>query len=108
MLLVKRELLEPLNRSALKIAKKVATSPIGAEPNLMAGNISNSNIWDDKDPKTHKEVEKMFSEMVSWAVDEGADMLIGETFYYAKEAYTALKVMKKTGLPKCHYDCAYG
>ena len=95
----KEELLEPLNRAALKIAKKVANSPLGKEPNLMAGNISNSNIWDAKDPKTHKEVEKMFSEMVEWAVDEGADMLIGETFYYAEEAYTALKVMKKSGLP---------
>ena len=95
----KEKLLEPLNRAALKIAKKVATSPIGKESNLMAGNISNSNIWDANDPKTHKEVEKMFSEMVDWAVDEGADMLIGETFYYAEEAYTALKVMKKTGLP---------
>ena len=52
-----------------------------------------------KIPKTHLEVEKMFSEMVGWAVDEGADMLIGETFYYAKEAFAALKVMKKTGLP---------
>ena len=83
----KEELLEPLNRAALKIAKKVATSPIGNEPNLMAGNISNSNIWNHKDPKTHLEVEKMFSEMVEWAVDEGADMLIGETFYYAEEAY---------------------
>ena len=95
----KEKLLEPLNRSALKIAKKVATSPIGKEPNLMAGNISNSNIWNEKDPKTHIEVEKMFSEMVEWAVDEGADMLIGETFYYAEEAYTALKIMKKTKLP---------
>ena len=28
----KEKLLEPLNRSALKIAKKVATSPIGKEP----------------------------------------------------------------------------
>ena len=52
----KEELLEPLNRSALKIAKKVATSSIGNEPNLMAGNISNSNIWNDKDSKTHLEV----------------------------------------------------
>ena len=95
----KEKLLEPLNRASLKIAKKVADNPIGAEPNLMAGNISNSNIWNDKDPKTHLEVEKMFSEMVGWAVDEGADILIGETFYYAKEAYAALKVMKKTGLP---------
>ena len=95
----KEELLEPLNRAALKIAKKVATTPIDGESNLMAGNISNSNIWNDKDPKTHKKVEKMFSEMVGWAVDEGADILIGETFYYAEEAYTALKVMKKSGLP---------
>ena len=65
----------------------------------MAGNISNSNIWNDKDTSQNKEVEKMFSEMVGWAVDEGADMLIGETFYYAEEAYTALKIMKQSGLP---------
>jgi len=95
----KEDMLEPLNRAALKIAKKIAINPIGKEPNLMAGNISNSNIWNNKDLKTHLEVEKMFSEMVEWAVDEGADILIGETFYYAEEAYKALKVMKKSGLP---------
>jgi betaine-homocysteine S-methyltransferase len=39
----------------------------------------------------------MFNEMVDWALDEGADMLIGETFYYAEEAYKALKVMRQTG-----------
>ena len=104
----KEKLLEPLNRSALKIAKKVATSPIGNEPNLMAGNISNSNIWNDKEPKTHIEVEKMFSEMVGWAIDEGADILIGETFYYAEEAYKALKVMKETGLPSVITIAPYG
>ena len=44
----KEELLEPLNRAALKIAKKVALdTPKEIEPNLMAGNISNSNIWND-------------------------------------------------------------
>ena len=37
----------------------------------------------------------MFSEMIGWAVEEGADMLIGETFYYAEEAYTALKSDEK-------------
>jgi len=96
----KEDLLEPLNRSALKIAKKVAVNtPKGTEPNLMAGNISNSNIWNHKDTSQNKEVEKMFSEMVGWAVDEGADILIGETFYYAEEAYTALKIMKQSGLP---------
>tara|TARA_Y100000590_G_scaffold53921_1_gene56287 strand:- start:1112 stop:2176 length:1065 start_codon:yes stop_codon:yes gene_type:complete len=95
----KEELLEPLNRSALKIAKKVSQNSLGNENNLMAGNISNSNIWKQDDKKSQLEVEKMFNEMVNWAVDEGADMLIGETFYYAEEAYKALKVMKQTGLP---------
>ena len=95
----KEDLLEPLNRQALKIAKKVATSPIGKEPNLMAGNISNSNIWNDRETSSNYKVEKMFQEMVGWAVEEGADILIGETFYYAEEAYLALKVMKETGLP---------
>ena len=104
----KEELLESLNRAALQIAKEVATSPLGDEENLMAGNISNSNIWKQDDKKSQLEVEKMFREMVAWAVDEGADMLIGETFYYAEEAYTALKVMKETGLPSVITIAPYG
>ena len=95
----KEELLEPLNRAALQIAKDVANSPMGEEQNLMAGNISNSNIWNNKDTAQNKEVKRMFEEMIGWAVDEGADILIGETFYYAEEAFTALKVMKQSGLP---------
>ena len=96
----KEQLLEPLNRSALKIAKKVALdTPKGVEQNLMAGNISNSNIWAEDDKDAQKEVYRMFSEMVDWAVDEGADMLVGETFYYAEEAYTALEIIQKAGLP---------
>ena len=92
-------MLEPLNRAALKIAKKVAlNTPKGMKPNLMAGNISNSNIWKDGDKKSQLEVEKMFDEMIGWAVDEGADILVGETFYYAEEAFKALEVMKRSGL----------
>ena len=98
----KEELLEPLNRSALKIAKKVALETPkrhfnqGSRPNLMAGNISNSNIWKHMMIKNlTKVVESMFSEMIGWAVEEGADMLIGETFYYAEEAFKALEIMKK-------------
>jgi len=104
----KEDQLESLNRAALQIAKDVATSPMGKEPNLMAGNISNSNIWKQDDKKSQLEVEKMFQEMVGWAVDEGADILIGETFYYAEEAYTALKVMKETGLPSVITIAPYG
>jgi hypothetical protein len=41
----KEDLLEPLNRAALQIANEVAADvPEGYEPNLVAGNISNSNM----------------------------------------------------------------
>ena len=57
----KEALLEPLNRAALQIAREVAD----LEPeNLMAGNISNSNIWDPSDPARQAEVRGMFEEMV--------------------------------------------
>jgi len=92
----KEELLEPLNRSALRIAREVADQVTG---NLMAGNISNSNIWDPADPARRAEVRGMFEEMVAWAVEEGADLIIGETFYYAEEALTALEVARSSGLP---------
>jgi len=92
----KEDLLEPLNRAALQIAREVADSRPG---DLMAGNISNTNIWDPADEERQSEVRSMFEEMVDWAVDEGADMIIGETFYYAGEALAALEVAKATGLP---------
>lgn len=92
----KEDLLEPLNRAALQIAREVADAHPG---DLMAGNISNSNIWDPADPKRQDEVRGMFSEMVGWAVEGGADLVIGETFYYAGEALAALEVAKSSGLP---------
>ena len=96
----KEELLEPLNRAALKIAKAVANDPgEGKEKNLLAGNISNTNIWDPKDQNKQHEVRSMFAEMIGWSVDEGADFVVGETFYYAEEAFKALEVMKKANLP---------
>jgi len=92
--------LEELNRSALKIAKQVAESvPEGEEPNLFAGNISNSNIWNPEEDKAQKQVREMYEEMVDWAAEEGADYIIGETFYYAEEAFLALDIIKNAGLP---------
>ena len=41
----------------------------------------------------------MFNEMIEWSVDEGADFVIGETFYYAEEAYAALDAIKNSSLP---------
>jgi len=42
-------------------------------------------------PSCPGEVRDMFEEMVGWAVEGGADLIIGETFYYAGEALAALK-----------------
>jgi betaine-homocysteine S-methyltransferase len=96
----KEDLLEPLNRAALQIANEVAADvPEGYEPNLVAGNISNSNIWNPDDTRSQQQVRKMFSEMVEWAVDEGVDYFIGETFYYAEEAFTALEVIQQSKKP---------
>lgn len=96
----KEDLFEPLNRAALQIANEVAADvPEDYEPNLVAGNISNSNIWNPNDSRSQMEVRKMFSEMVEWAVDEGVDYFIGETFYFAEEAFTALEVIQKSKKP---------
>ncbi len=92
----KEDLLEPLNRSALRIARDVADAVPG---NFMVSNISNTNIWDPADSAKQAEVRAMFEEMVGWAVEEGADLIIGETFYYAGEALTALEVARASGLP---------
>lgn len=92
----KEDLLEPLNRQALQIARKVASQRPG---DLMAGNISNSNIWDPQDQKARDTVRAMFREMVGWAVDEGADFIIGETFYYAEEAFAALEIIQEFDMP---------
>ncbi len=92
----KEDLLEPLNRAALQIAREVADARSG---NVMAGNISNSNIWDPADAQRQNEVRSMFREMVGWAVEGGADLIIGETFYYAGEALAALEIAKSSELP---------
>src|SRR3977135_4025649 len=83
----KEDLLEPLNRAALQIAREVADQRPG---DLMAGNISNTNIWDPEDTARQAEVRGMFEEMVGWAVEGGADLIIGETFSYAGEGLGGL------------------
>ena len=55
-----------------------------------------------------KIVEGMFSEMIGWAVEEGADMLIGETFYYAEEAFKALRGYEKNRFTNCINNISNG
>lgn len=87
--------LEPMNRQALAIAKKVARET----GSLFSGDICNTNVFDPADPATAKAARAMFEEQVGWAVDAGVDMIIAETFYYAQEALIAVDVARSAGVP---------
>ena len=93
-LIDKEHLLEPMNRNALAIAKRVADET-GA---LFAGDICNTNVFVG-DEGSRRVVRGMFEEQVGWAAEAGVDFVIGETFSYGEEALIALEAIKETGLP---------
>ncbi len=90
----KEHLLEKMNRDALEIAKGVARDT----GTLLAGNICNTNIFEPNDEARAK-VRAIFEEQVGWAVEAGADFIIGETISWGEEALIALDVIKASGLP---------
>jgi betaine-homocysteine S-methyltransferase len=94
-LIGKAELLEPMNRQALALAKQVADET----GTLLAGNICNTNVFQTGDADSAGQVRAMFDEQVGWAAEEGVDFVIGETFSYAEEALIALDVIRAAGLP---------
>ena len=91
----KEEILEPLNRQALAIAKEVADES-GC---LLAGNLSNTNIYDPADAGTHRLIRAAFEEQVGWAADAGVDFVIGETLGWLGEALMALEAIQAAGKP---------
>jgi len=93
----KEDLLEPLNRNAIRLAKEVSKEHPSEEA-LVAGNISNTNLFDPEDPESKEQVRQMFAEMVKWCKEEGVDFVHGETFYYHEEAVIALEEIRKQGL----------
>jgi betaine-homocysteine S-methyltransferase len=91
----KEDLLEPLNRNALQIARQVARET----GTLLAGDLSNTNLYTGEDGSTNRAVRKIFDEQLAWAMEAGIDMVIGETFSYLGEALIAVEAMRATGLP---------
>jgi betaine-homocysteine S-methyltransferase len=85
----REEVLEPLNRQALEIAKQVARE----SGTLFAGNISNTNVY-SPDDEARRRVRAMFAEQVAWAADAGVDYIIAETFGADEEAILACEVIK--------------
>jgi betaine-homocysteine S-methyltransferase len=92
-LIGREELLERINREALRIAREVARES-GA---LLAGDVCNTNVYEGSG--SDATVRAMFEEQVAWAAEAGVDFVIAETISWLGEALVATDVIKGTGLP---------
>ncbi|HWM76396.1 MAG TPA: homocysteine S-methyltransferase family protein, partial [Methylomirabilota bacterium] len=84
-----------INRTALRIAKKVARST----GTLLAGDICNTSIYDPNESKSHKQVRRIFEEQIEWAVEAGVDFIVAETYSFGGEALLALEAIRQSGRP---------
>jgi methionine synthase I (cobalamin-dependent) len=84
---------EEINRTAVRIANSVAE---GSDC-LVAGNISLTWMYDAADPKSADRVRELFDRQLGWQVDEGIDLVIGETFSALGEALLAVERIKAAG-----------
>ncbi|HEY7600568.1 MAG TPA: homocysteine S-methyltransferase family protein, partial [Candidatus Limnocylindrales bacterium] len=91
----KEEVLEPLNREALALAREVADE----SGTLLAGNLSNTNIYEADDAASHTLVRRAFEEQVGWALEANVDFVIAETISWLGEAMLALEAIKASGKP---------
>ncbi len=96
-LIGKEELLEPLQKNALKIAHDTAKEFPDLDL-MVCGDVANTNIYNPDDKQSHIECQKMYEEQVKWAKDSGVDFIIAETINFVGEMKIALKAIKDEGL----------
>ena len=96
-LIGKEELLEPLQKNALQIAKD-ARDEFKDLDLLVCGDVANTNIYDPNDKKSHSDCQKMYEEQVAWAKEAGVDFIVAETINWTEEMKIALKAIKEAGL----------
>ena len=96
-LIGKEDLLEPLQKNALQIAKD-ARDEFKNLDLLVCGDVANTNIYDPNDKKSHSQCQKMYEEQVSWAKEAGVDFIVAETINWTEEMKIALKAIKDEGL----------
>lgn len=84
---------EQINRAAVRIANDVASE----DDALVAGNISLTWMYDPDDPKSADRVRELFDRQLAWQVEEGVDLVIGETFGALGEALLAVERIKAAG-----------
>jgi betaine-homocysteine S-methyltransferase len=96
-LIGKENLLEPLQKNALEIAKASAKEFKDLDL-LVCGDVANTNIYDPSDIKTHSNCQKMYEEQIRWAKEAGVDFVVAETINWTGEMKIALKAIKDEGL----------
>ncbi|MGH2674884.1 MAG: homocysteine S-methyltransferase family protein [Actinomycetota bacterium] len=85
---------DEINRAAVRIAREAA-----GDDALVAGNLSLTWVYDPKDPGSADRVRAMFDRQLEVMVDQGIDLVIGETFTWLGEALIARERAARTGLP---------
>jgi len=96
-LIGKEELLEPMQKNALQIAKD-SRKEFKDLDLLVCGDVANTNIYDPDDKKSHSECQRMYEEQVFWAKEAGVDFVVAETINWTGEMKIALKAIKDAGL----------
>ena len=86
---------ERINRLALRIAREVAEDT----GTLLAGGISNTEMFLTEKEDPSDKIRSMFEEQVRWSKEEGVDFIIAETIDFLKEAKIAVEVIRSFDLP---------
>ncbi len=93
----KEDLLEPLQKNALKIANDAKDSFKDLDL-MVCGDVANTNIFDPNDKNSFIECQNMYEEQVKWAKEAGVDFIVAETISWVEEMKIALKAIKDEGL----------
>ena len=92
----KEDLLEPLQKNALQIAKDAANEFSDLDL-MVCGDVANTNIYDPNNSNSLKECQKMYEEQITWAKEANVDFIVAETMNWVDELKIALKAIKDEG-----------
>jgi betaine-homocysteine S-methyltransferase len=87
--------LKEINANAVRIARKVADE-YGI---MVAGNLSNTWVFDPGNAMTYNETRRQFDEQINYQIEYGPDFFIAETIEYLGEAKMALEAIKAVDMP---------
>lgn len=83
---------EEINRKAVRLARDSA-----GPDTLVAGNLSLTWAYDEKDRRSPARVRRLFDEQLDAQLREGVDFVIAETFSWLGEALLATERIKEAG-----------